>query len=146
MAAGVGALFGSSAQTSRTPPLPTSLFNFQATPTRSYHGTLDDFVNLSSSSPYGSSPFAAAAGFGTGGIFSPYANRDLSGVAAAAAAANSGGYKFSPYGSWSRRHKSPPLTVHRARNNNKQNPFPLGYPQERHLVATAAATRAKFRP
>ncbi|XP_055613006.1 steroid receptor seven-up isoform X1 [Uranotaenia lowii] len=112
-ASNVGALFGSSAQqqqhqTSKTPPLPASLFNFQATPNRSYHGTLDDFVNLASSSPYGvgSSPFAAAAaGFGTGGIFSPYANGSLSGASGPkylSHGAGSSEFKFSPYSPWRR--------------------------------------------
>lgn len=102
-AAGVGALFGSSAQ-SKTPPLPASLFSFQATPNRSYHGTLDDFVNLSSSSPYGvgSSPFGAA-GFGSGGIFSPYANGSLQGTSGSKYLNSSADYKFSPYSPWSRR-------------------------------------------
>ncbi|XP_065082436.1 steroid receptor seven-up, isoforms B/C-like isoform X2 [Ochlerotatus camptorhynchus] len=103
-AAGVGALFGSSAQ-SKTPPLPTSLFSFQATPNRSYHGTLDDFVNLSSSSPYGvgSSPFGTA-GFGSGGIFSPYANGSLQGATSGSKyLSGSAEYKFSPYSPWNRR-------------------------------------------
>ncbi|ETN63047.1 nuclear receptor subfamily 2 group F member 3 [Anopheles darlingi] len=114
VAAGVGALFGSNAQ-SKTPPLPP-LFSFhQNTPNRSYHGTLDDFVNLSSSSPYGVGS-AFSSSFGTGGIFSPYSNSSLQGAipgsaggvgkyghtatAAGAGGGSSTDYKFSPYSPW----------------------------------------------
>uniref|UniRef100_A0A182J7Z9 Uncharacterized protein n=1 Tax=Anopheles atroparvus TaxID=41427 RepID=A0A182J7Z9_ANOAO len=107
VAAGVGALFGSNAQ-SKTPPLP--LFSFhQNTPNRSYHGTLDDFVNLSSSSPYGVGHSAFSSGFGTGGIFSPYGGNSLQGPMPSAGpkylghGGASSDYKFSPYSPWSRR-------------------------------------------
>uniref|UniRef100_A0A182P049 NR LBD domain-containing protein n=1 Tax=Anopheles epiroticus TaxID=199890 RepID=A0A182P049_9DIPT len=106
MAAGVGALFGSNAQ-SKTPPLP--LFNFhQNTPNRSYHGTLDDFVNLSSSSPYGVGS-AFSSSFGSNGIFSPYGSSSLQGPMPSAGSkylghgGSSADYKFSPYSPWSRR-------------------------------------------
>uniref|UniRef100_A0A182QI63 NR LBD domain-containing protein n=1 Tax=Anopheles farauti TaxID=69004 RepID=A0A182QI63_9DIPT len=104
VAAGVGALFGSNAQ-SKTPPLP--LFNFhQNTPNRSYHGTLDDFVNLSSSSPYGVGS-AFSSSFGSSGIFSPYGSSSLQGPMPSAGPKYLGGgstdYKFSPYSPWSRR-------------------------------------------
>uniref|UniRef100_A0A8W7PSA3 NR LBD domain-containing protein n=1 Tax=Anopheles coluzzii TaxID=1518534 RepID=A0A8W7PSA3_ANOCL len=108
VAAGVGALFGSNAQ-SKTPPLP--LFSFhQNTPNRSYHGTLDDFVNLSSSSPYGVGSSAFSSSFGSSGIFSPYGGGSLQGPVPSAGpkylshgGTGSDYSKFSPYSPWSRR-------------------------------------------
>ncbi|XP_049285739.1 steroid receptor seven-up isoform X5 [Anopheles funestus] len=106
VAAGVGALFGSNAQ-SKTPPLP--LFNFhQNTPNRSYHGTLDDFVNLSSSSPYAVGS-AFSSSFGSNGIFTPYGSSSLQGPIPSTGpkylshGGSSSDYKFSPYSPWSRR-------------------------------------------
>ena len=94
--------------TPKTPPPLPPLFNFHQTPTnRSYHGTLDDFVNLSSSSPYASSFASSFGGLGglssvsTSGIFSPYSNSSSS--SKYLNHSSNSEFKFSPYSPWGRR-------------------------------------------
>jgi nuclear receptor subfamily 2 group F protein 3 len=105
--------------TPKTPPSSTTaahplppLFNFHQTPSgRAYgHGTLDDFVNLSSSSPYSAASSSFASSFGalgglssvsTSGIFSPYSNSSSS--SKLLNHSSSSEFKFSPYSPWGRR-------------------------------------------